>query len=184
MEVVGYTDFALREFFNKVAKAPWFSSTLFVITADHTNESIHKEFQNNFGSYSIPIIFFKQGSDLKGMKNKIAQQIDIMPTVLNYLNFDEAYFAFGNNLLDDSSESFAFNTSGSTYHLYMKNYILEMMDNKSVGLFNYKDDIFLEKSLLDKNPELKAQMEDKLKAIIQTYNSRLIDNNMVVRNDK
>jgi len=181
IEVVGYTDFALHEFFNEISKKPWFNNTLFVITADHTNESIHKEFQNNFGSYSIPIVFFKPGSDMRGINKRIAQQIDVMPTVLSYLNWDEEFFAFGNNLLDDSYESFAFNTSGSTYHLYMKDHILEMIDNKSVGLFNYKDDIYLEKSLLGKNPELQMQMEDKLKAIIQTYNSRLIDNNMVIR---
>ena len=148
VEVVGYTDFALRELFDEISKVPWFKNTLFVITADHTNESIHKEFQNNFGSYSIPIIFFKPGSDLRGIKKRIAQQIDIMPTVLSYLNYDEEYIAFGNNLLDDSYESFAFNTSGSNYHLYMKDHMLEMIDNKPIGLFNYKKDLFLEKNLI------------------------------------
>ena len=181
VEVVGYTDFALHELFDEISSSPWFKNTLFVITADHTNESIHTEFQNNFGSYSIPIIFFKPGSDLRGIKNRIAQQIDIMPTVLSYLNYDEEFIAFGNNLLDDSYESFAFNTSDSNYHLYMKDHILEMIENKPVGLFDYKNDIFLEKSLIDKNPELQLQMEEKLKAIIQTYNSRLIDNNMIIR---
>jgi phosphoglycerol transferase MdoB-like AlkP superfamily enzyme len=184
VEVVGYTDFALREFFNQISSSPWFKNTLFVITADHTNESIHKEFQNNFGSYSIPVIFFKPGSDLKGIKNRIAQQIDIMPTVLSYLNFDEEYIAFGNNLLDNSRESFAFNTSGSTYHLYMKNHILEMIDNKPIGLYNFKDDVLLERNLIGTEPDLQLLMEEKLKAIIQTYNSRLIDNNMVIREKK
>ena len=181
LEVVGYSDFALKEFFNEISKAPWFKNTLFVITADHTNESVHKKFQNNFGSYSIPIVFFKAGSDLRGIKNRIAQQIDIMPTVLSYLNYDEDYFAFGNNLLDDSYESFAFNTSGSTYHLYMKDHILEMSDNIPIGLFNYKTDLFLVNNLLGRNPDLQLQMEDKLKAIIQSYNSRLVDNNMIIR---
>jgi phosphoglycerol transferase MdoB-like AlkP superfamily enzyme len=181
VEVVGYTDFALREFFNEVSSAPWFKNTLFVITADHTNESIHKEFQNNFGSYSIPVIFYKPGSDLKGMKNRIAQQIDIMPTVLSYLNYDEDYIAFGNNLLDDSYESFAFNTNGSTYHLYMKGHLMEMIDNRPVGLYNFKTDIYLETNILTSEPALAAIMEDKLKAIIQSYNSRLIDNNMTVK---
>jgi hypothetical protein len=32
--------------------------------------------------------------------------------------------------------------------------------------------------------ELQLRMEEKLKAIIQTYNSRLIDNNMVIREKK
>jgi phosphoglycerol transferase MdoB-like AlkP superfamily enzyme len=181
VEVVGYTDFALNELFNEISSSPWFKNTLFVITADHTNESIHKEFQNDFGSYSIPIIFYKPGSDLKGIKNRIAQQIDIMPTILSYLNYDEEYIAFGNNLLDDSYESFAFNTAGSKYHLYMKDHILEMLENLTVGLFNYKNDIFLEKNLMGKSPELQLQMENKLKAVVQTYNNRLLDNNMIVR---
>jgi len=181
LEVVGYTDFALHEFFDKVSLSPWFKNTLFVITADHTNESVHKEYQNNFGSYSIPIILYQAGSDLRGMKNRIAQQIDIMPTVLSHLNYNDEYIAFGNNLLDDSAESFAFNTSGSTYHLYMKDHLLEMTDNKTIGFYNYKNDILLEKNLLGEDVGLQLRMEEKLKAIMQTYNSRLIDNNMVIK---
>lgn len=181
VEVVGYTDFALHELFNTIEKSPWFKNTLFVITADHTNESIHPEFQNNFGSYCVPVIFFKPGSNLKGIKKKrIAQQIDIMPTILSFLNFDGEYIAFGNNLLDESYESFAFNTSGNNYHLYMKDHILEMIDNKPVGLFNYKNDRFLEKNLLGRELILKLSLKE-LKAVIQTYNSRLIDNNMIVK---
>jgi len=181
VEVVGYTDFALHEFFDQISKSEWFNNTLFIFSSDHTNESIHKEFQNNFGVYSIPVIFYKPGSNLKGYRNRIAQQIDIMPTVLNYLNFDEEYIAFGNDLLNESTESFAFNTSGSTYHLYMKDHILEMMDNNTLGIYNYKNDIYLEKNLIGKDAHLQKLMEDKLKAVIQTYNGRLIDNNMIVR---
>lgn len=181
VEVIGYTDFALRIFFREIEKNPWFSNTLFVITADHTNESVHREYQNDFGVYSIPVIFYKPGSGLKGMKDKIAQQIDIMPTVLNYLGYDEEFIAFGNNLLDDSYESFAFNSNGSNYHLYMKDHILIMNEIAPVGLYNYKTDIYLENNLLGKDPVLQKIMKDKLKAIIQTYNSRLLDNNMVVK---
>jgi phosphoglycerol transferase MdoB-like AlkP superfamily enzyme len=181
VEVVGYTDFALKEFFREISDKPWFRNTLFVITADHTNESIHKEFQNDFGSYSIPIIFFKPGSDLKGMKKRIAQQIDIMPTILNYLNYDKDYIAFGTNLLDDSRESFAFNTNGSSYHLYMRDHILEMMDNRAMGLYNFRSDRYLESNLISKEPDLVNIMMEKMKAVIQSYNSRLIDNDMVVR---
>jgi phosphoglycerol transferase MdoB-like AlkP superfamily enzyme len=184
LEVIGYSDFALKEMFHEMSLMPWFNNTLFVLTADHTNESVHKEFQNNFGAYCVPIIFYKPGSDLKGMKHRIAQQIDIMPTILNYLNYDKEYIAFGNNLLDDSYESFAFNTNGTTYNLYMKDHILEMVDNKPVGFFNFKSDHFLENNLLGKEQDLEKQMEDKQKAIIQTYNSRLIENNMVVKKAK
>lgn len=181
VEVVGYTDFALREFFESISSKPWFKNTLFVITADHTNESVHKEYQNDFGSFSIPVILYKPGSELRGMKSRIAQQIDIMPTVLNYLGYDEDYIAFGNDLLDDSYTSFAFNTSGNTYHLYMEDHLLEMTDNKPVALFNYKKDIMLEKNLVESEPEVRERLAKKLRAIMQTYNSRLLDNNMVIK---
>jgi phosphoglycerol transferase MdoB-like AlkP superfamily enzyme len=181
VEVVGYTDYALKEFFNKISGSKWFNNTLFVITADHTNESFHKEYQNDYGVYSIPVIFYKPGSNLKGVRNRIAQQIDIMPTVLNYLNYDEEYIAFGNDLLNDSIESFAFNTNGSTYNIYMKDHLLEMIDNKPVSLFNYKQDTYLQNNLLGKDPVLEQVMEEKLKAIMQTYNGRLIRNDMTVK---
>lgn len=181
VEVVGYTDFALKELFETISSQPWFNNTLFVITADHTNESVHKEYQNDFGAFCVPVIFYKPGSDLRGMKKRIAQQVDIMPSVLSYLGYDEEFIAFGNNLFDDNSDSFAFNTSGNTYHIYMDDHILEMTDLNPVALFNYKNDIFLENNIIDKEPGVKKKMEDKLKAIIQTYNSRLIDNNMTIK---
>lgn len=177
-EVVGYTDFALRGFFKSISEEDFFQNTLFVITADHTNESIHREYQNSYGLYSVPVILYKPGSDLKGIRKRIAQQIDIMPTVLNYLNYDEEFIAFGNDLLDDSVESFAFNTNGSIYHLYMRDHILIMLDYKPIGLYNFKTDRFLEENLLEKETELLSVMDNKLKAIIQSYNGRLIDNEM------
>ncbi len=179
LEVIGYTDYALQKFFAASRERPWFNNTLFVITADHTNESVRKEFQNDFGSYCIPIIFYKPGSCLNGIKNKIAQQIDIMPSVLAYLNYDGEYIAFGNNLFDDSAESFAFNTNGSTYHLYMKDHLLEMLDNQVVALYNFINDRMLQTNLKDSNDSLRTTMENKLRAIIQSYNNRLIDNNLI-----
>jgi len=181
-EVIGYSDYALRKFFDKVKTEDWYAKTLFVITADHTNESVHEEFQNNFGSFSIPVIFYSPSGNLKGMENKIAQQIDIMPTILNYLNYDEEFIAFGNDLFDSTSESFAFNTNGSTYHLYMQDHLMEMIDNEPVGLYDYVTDKFLKNNILGSEKQLAEFMEEKLKAIIQSYNSRLADNDMIVRN--
>jgi hypothetical protein len=58
--------------------------------------------------------------------------------------------------------------------------MLEMIDNKPAGLYNFKVDRFLENNVLVNDGDLEKTMEEKLKAIIQTYNSRLIENNMVV----
>ncbi len=180
LKVVRYTDHALRLFFERIKEKPWFNNTLFVITADHASESIHKEFQNDFGYFCIPIIFYMPGSGVQGMDQKIAQQIDIMPTLLNYLDYDQEYIAFGNDLFNDSTETFAFNTSGSTYHLFYKDYLLEMIEGKTVSMYNYSTDQFLSENLVDKKPDVQHIMETKLRAIIQSYNTRLIDNDLTI----
>lgn len=180
-ETICYSDFALKEFFREASKKPWFDNTVFVLTADHTNEKIHREYQNSYGQFSIPIIFYRHNSDLKGLKKKIAQQIDIMPTILSYLNYDSEFIAFGNNLLDDSKESFGFNTFGSNYYLFMEDHILEVIDNKTMAIYNFKADRYHQNNLAGKIPELQAKMEERLKAVIQTYNERLIDNNLTVK---
>jgi hypothetical protein len=63
----------------------------------------------------------------------------------------------------------------------MKDHILEMVDNEVIGLYNYKKDRLLQNNLLSDETELAKELEEKLKAIIQTYNTRLVDNDMVVR---
>lgn len=181
VEVVGYSDFALEELFNRASGMDWFQNTLFVITADHTNESIRREFQNDFGAYSIPVIFYKPGSDMHGVKSKIAQQIDIMPSILSYLNYGSEFIAFGNNLFDDSKVTFAVNGTGGTYHIYMKDHLLTMIGSEPAGLFNFKSDRLLEQNIINQENEIRSQLLEKLLAFIQTYNRRLVDNDMVVR---
>jgi len=180
-KTICYSDFALRRFFDAVKNKPWFDSTLFVITADHTNEIIFREYQNVYGHFSVPVAFYMHNSNLRGLKNRIAQQIDIMPSILGFLNYDEEYIAFGNNLFDDKSESFAFNTIGCNYYIFMDDYVLEMIENKPVSLFNFRKDRYFETNLIGRLPEIQKKMEDKLKAVIQEYNRRLLDNDLTVK---
>lgn len=77
---IRYTDNAIRRFFDKAKTQPWYKNTLFVITSDHTNLSDHAYYQTDLGGFCSPIIFFDPSGDLKpGMRNAIAQQIDIVP---------------------------------------------------------------------------------------------------------
>jgi len=182
-ETIGYSDYALRKFFDEVRDESWFSNTLFVITADHTNEKFHPEYQSSYGQFSVPVVFYKHGSELKGYKQRIAQQIDIMPTVLSYLNFNEEYIAFGKDLLDESGESFAFNSYANSFFLFTEDHVLHMIDTSTVAMYNYRTDRLDQNNLLGKNPELQGKMERKLKAIMQTYNQRMLDNDLTVRNE-
>lgn len=180
-KTINYSDYSLRRFFDAINDKPWFDSTLFIITADHTNQTIFREYQNTLGHFSIPVAFYMPNSNLKGFVNSIAQHIDIMPSILGLINYDSDFIAFGNNIFDESSESFAFNTRGSNYYLFMDDYVLEMFNNKTVSLYNYNRDRYFENNLAGHMPDIQKKLEDRLKAVIQEYNRRLIDNDLTVK---
>src|SRR6267378_3616529 len=55
---IRYTDYSLQQFFKTAASMPWFSNTLFVITADHTGPAGSSFYDQRYGMYQIPILFY------------------------------------------------------------------------------------------------------------------------------
>lgn len=179
---IQYTDFALNNFFHKAATMPWYKNTLFVITADHISSEVQfDETRTPSGSYAVPIIFFKGDNSLAKMDTKIAQQIDIMPTVLSYLHYDKPYVAFGENLLDHTTQSFAFNYNANVYQYFEGEYLLQFDGGKSISLHNFKHDKLFKENLVNDSTRIVNTMERTLKAIIQQYNNRMMDNNLTVK---
>lgn len=171
---IAYTDYALKRFFEKVANEPWFTETLFVIAADHANQSNHEVYQTDLGAFQVPILFYAPGdSTLVGYKEQIAQQIDIMPTVLSYLGYDKPFIAFGSDLLTTpAADSYAVNYYNGTYQYVKGEYLLQFDGTASKGLYQFKKDSLLQQNLVGKDPEQNL-MEQELKAIIQQYMERM-----------
>jgi phosphoglycerol transferase MdoB-like AlkP superfamily enzyme len=176
---IEYTDYSLRKYFEKVSKMPWYPNTLFVITADHTSSNIEfPEYRTAWGFYSVPVIFFKPDNSLARREQEIFQQTDIMPSVLGYLNFDESYVAFGRDDFKEDQEPFAFNYKDQAYQFFQGDYLLQFDGNRSVGLFNFKKDKMLEKNLVNEKADVVKSLEPKVKAVIQQYNNRMIEDKM------
>lgn len=176
-KTIGYSDFALRRFFETAEKMPWFSNTLFVLSADHTGISGDPFYTDRVGNYSIPIIYYLPGSNLKGLDSTVTQQIDIMPSVLDYLNYPDPYFAYGNSVFDTTCAHWALTFNSGRYQLLENYYSLEFTGQKT-DLYYYKTDSLLHHDLSKKEPAVKQQMENKAKAIIQTYQQSIINNKM------
>lgn len=182
-ECISYTDMALRKFFNSAKTQPWFNNTLFIISADHATAIYHQEYQNAWGEYAIPILLYAPGDDrMKGVSNEIIQQIDIMPTVLGYLNYNKPFLAYGNNVLDSTKgeHHFAYQYSGG-YRWFQGDYLLMSDGQKPGNLYNWKTDRFLQTNLAQQKPDTLALIDKRLKAFIQQYNNRLIDNQLTAR---
>ncbi|MDP4266094.1 MAG: LTA synthase family protein [Bacteroidota bacterium] len=181
-KTIEYTDYSLKEFFKKASSMPWFKNTLFVITADHCSAEIkYSEYRNADGFFKVPLIFYSPKENFSSMEYEIAQQTDIMPTVLGYLNYDKNYVAFGKNLFDPSTEKFAFNYLDNNYQLFSGDYLLLFDGNHTPELYNYKSDRSLKNNIYSKNPEIAEKMEIKIKAIIQQYNNRMRDNRLIIK---
>ncbi len=177
-KAISYTDFALSKFFETARKMPWYNNTLFVISADHTGLSEDTYFNNRIGNYSIPIIYYMPNSNLKKFDSTTTQHIDIMPSVLDYINYPDSYFAFGTSVFDATANHFALNINNDVYQLIQNKYTLQFDGEKSNELCNYMNDSLLKIDLLHKNPDVVKQMETKAKAIIQTYQQCLINDKM------
>lgn len=179
---IQYTDYSLKKFFEKASQKPWFKNTLFVITADHVSSEVQfPDSRTAWGYYSVPLIFFKPDNSLAGRQPGIAQQIDIMPTVLGYLHLDKPYIAFGRDALANDVEPFAFNYKDNVYQLIEGDYLLQFDGTRSVALYNFKSDTLQVINLVEAKKEVVAPLERKIKGIIQQYNTRLVEDRLTVR---
>ncbi len=181
-ESIGYVDYSLERFFASISKADWFKNTLFVVTADHTPYSLNKYYSNKLGSYSIPIVYYMPGDSLlKGKNATITQHCDITPTILGLLNYNEPIFSFGKNVLDSANSACAFNYNSVLYQLIEEDFTLLFDGEKSKSLYKIKTDKLLKENLISYKHKTRINMENKLKAIIQTYNNRMINNELIYK---
>jgi phosphoglycerol transferase MdoB-like AlkP superfamily enzyme len=183
LEAVGYSDFSLKQFFKTASEMPWFENTLFIITADHTSQPIKREYKTNLGQFRVPIIFFHPAdSSLRGKKNLLTQQLDIMPSVLDYLDYNEPFISFGNSVLRPREDHFALTFQNGIYQYLENGYILIYNQNEGpISLYHFETDPLLENNLLRTSQSTRIEMVKKLQSIIQVYNSRMIKNEMVVK---
>jgi len=180
---LAYTDNALREFFDNCKKQPWFSNTLFVITADHASKTNIPKYLTTGGSFAIPMLFYKPNDErLKAFNDSVnAQQIDIMPTILNYVGVKNDYIAFGTDLFKNPSNQFAFNYRNDMYQAIKNNYLLQFDGKKTTALYHITEDPLQENNLINNEPEKAKELETKLKCIFQEYSNRLIENRLVMQ---
>ena len=182
---IRYTDMAIGKFFERASKEPWFKNTIFVLTSDHTNLSDHAYYQTDLGGFCSPIVIFDASGDNEPrMEDKIAQQIDILPTLMGMLHYQKPYFAFGIDVLNTPAEdTWAVNYMNGIYQYVKNGHVLQFDGQKTVGLYALTDSLMqhnlLQKSVAATDSSLFTlrsslpKMERELKAIIQQYMERM-----------
>lgn len=176
---ITYSDEALRMFFEKAKKEPWFDKTIFVITADHTSQSADPIYDNIVGNFAIPQLWYIPGKPLPKDAidtNKVIQQADIYPSLLYLLGIEDEIVSYGHNIFDPMSKAYAVIYWGE-HHLitWDKVYTFEAETNKlSIDSLNTV--------LLPRPDTVYHTISDRLlPAIVMDYNKRLIHNKLSAR---
>ena len=181
-EVIQYTDYSLRKFFETASKQEWYGNTLFVIAADHTGPTTDEYYKTRVGMYRIPILFYQPGNNLlKGKNDEVVQQIDILPSVLDYLNYQNELTAFGKSVFDNSEPRYAVNALGNIYQIVDGHHSLLFDGEKPVELYDYIRDPQLKNNLVSEQKPITDKLTQQLEAEIQVFNSNIIHNTLSQR---
>jgi phosphoglycerol transferase MdoB-like AlkP superfamily enzyme len=175
---IGYTDHALRRFFDYAKQQDWYENTLFVLTADHTNALTYADYETDKGRFEVPIIFFdpQMNEEVRTRKRDFpVAQVDIMPSILGYLGYDEPYFAFGEDVITKDKEvPFVVNYNNPVYQIFSDSVLVQFDGQNVTGVYNFLNDRRLKVNLKDEYTE--DEMLRYLKATIQQYISRMREN--------
>lgn len=174
-ESIGYADHALNLFFESAKKTTWYNNTLFILTADHAGISGHPFFANSVGNLTIPILFFKPDNSMAGTNAKVFSQIDILPSVMNLLGYNQPFFSFGENYSSPKEGHACFFSQGSHY-TFEDTMAFIFNDAELYQVYNYRRDSALHANIFKTHADVEAKNIQKHRAFLQAYNSTLLNN--------
>ncbi|WP_045689605.1 LTA synthase family protein [Hymenobacter sp. AT01-02] len=178
---IGYTDFALRQFFKAAARQPWYQNTLFILLADHTSQTLRPDYQNTLGSYKTPLLLFHPVRQLPSANvERITQQADLPATVLDYLGVSAPgkLLPFGYSVFDAGTTGRALFLSGGSYFLVHQDFVTELTADNQVRLYSYRTHQLPAAPLSNPDPQKVLQYGNELKACVQFFLNGLADNSL------
>lgn len=174
-QCIGYTDYALKQFFASAKKEAWFKNTIFVFVGDHGNTIYYDEYKKEMNKNAVAMMIYKPNSDLVGESKEYAQQIDLYPTILDLMGYNKPFRSWGRSLVGDKKiQPFVIRYSSNLYQFMSGNYICTFDGNKVVGFYG-KNDKDLKYNLIAKRNSEMDLIELKCKAYIQDYMARIMD---------
>ncbi|MBK7382094.1 MAG: sulfatase-like hydrolase/transferase [Flavobacteriales bacterium] len=182
-ESLGYTDMSLRRFFAKAQQQPWFANTVFVLTGDHTFQyNDHPvRYTNPAGRFSVPIIFYAPDGRFSGSDDRVAQHLDIVPSVLDMVGYQGTIKSFGQSVFKRDRPNRAYIQLGGQYRFIEDDHLLLFAGERATGLYDYSSDTACARDLRSSDPERAASMSRTIQAAIQRHAEALLRNEMVSR---
>ncbi len=172
-EVVEYVDWAIQRFIDSAKQKPWFENTVFVFVADH-GLRVDDPYLMPLSYHHIPCVMY-QPSRIKEGKvfESLGGQIDLLPTLAEYIGLDFNNYTLGVNLLKEE-RPFMYFSADSKYGIVNDSLYLIVNEGKDY-LYNYRDRSTV--SVAEDYPELIKKMKDYYASMTQV-SQILLDQDM------
>lgn len=173
---VKYTDYALGKFIAEAKTKPWFANTVFVIVADHCASSAGK-WEINIDKHHIPAIIYNLPQKPEKI-NRLTSQIDLMPTLFGYLNWNYTTSLYGKDINQTKlGDERAFLGNYRTLGMLKQNTFTQIDDRKRVKQFAVKE---IDQSLSEIKKQNKALVSETI-SYYQTASERFTKGKMKIK---
>ncbi len=175
-----YTDLSLQLFFAKVKNEDWFKNSIIAICADHTSGGFGQYESNPVNEFAIPISFLAVGDTaFNKVQDQSISQIDMYPTVLDYLGYNKPFVSLGISALSSKNHATVQFAGNGIFHAFDYPYLLEFDDNskKVTKLWLYNENRTVKEITVDdSNKQKVTELTDLVKAHIQVFSYRINKN--------
>lgn len=173
-----YVDYCFKQLFNKISHQPWFSNTIFVFVADHGYRFKTKP-DNILTEIRIPLFIYDPQQPEYHPVDRIVKQLDIVPSLLDKLNYSRPFTSFGNSFYR-SGPSFSINRLNGVYqYIDSSDFIgYDEQHEQLVFHYRYRSDSMLQNNLVKTKSINMRNKEMLLKAFLQRINNSLISSSL------
>lgn len=162
---ISYSDFALNEFFMNAKLQAWYKNTIFVLVADHginDNDNFPVSLKYN----EIPLYIFDPNN--KNVENfinsNIGSQIDVLPTLLEFIGMKCFNSNFGTNINCNSKEYVVYNYDNKYVVISKDHIFIEAFDKSFSSLYDRFSKAIVE------NKNIEDKMKEYGRSIMQLSN--------------
>lgn len=179
-------DHSLGLFMEMAKKEKWYDNTIFLIFGDHSlphnNAKNVKEWGKNLANgFHVPLVVHSPKYVPAGINDKIASEMDIMPTVAGLAGVPYKTRSFGKDLfntqLDSKRAAFSYNWY-APYHISLidDEFYFEYIPYNGQGRLVRHADEFPEDNVKEKFPDKYREMENLTKGLYETAKYLLLHN--------
>ena len=118
--------------------------------------------------FHIPVLIYAPGIIRPQVREEIASQVDILPTILDILNLEMVHSSMGSSLLRERNDPFSVVRLGNQFAIFKNSYVFLTDLNDNDGMYDYLNDPSFKSDLKALLPVISEGMKDNLLTYLQS----------------